>query len=72
LSDAKFRIADIIKFMPYGDLIDIATDLVAMQKDAQDHGWEWKPNEVHGEFGLANMLNSWADAQEEEETEAGN
>jgi len=68
---AKSRIADIIKSMTYEDLIDLANDLVDMQKEVKDadDGWEWKPNETYGEFGLASMLHSWALAQDEEDKE---
>ena len=63
---AKSQLAEIIKSMTYQELIDVANDLVEMQKGAREDGWDWKPNETHGEFGMANMLISWAESQEEE------
>ncbi len=63
---AKSELAAIIKSMTYQELIDVTNDLVDMQRHAKDDGWDWKPNEIHGEFGLANMLSSWAETQEEE------
>ena len=65
----KSRIADIIKSMTYEELIDIASDLVEMQKGTKDDGWEWRPNETYGEFGLAQMLYCWAESQDEDKDE---
>jgi hypothetical protein len=63
----KGLFASHIKMMTYDELIGVANDLVAMQKDAKDDGWEWKPDEAYGEFGLANMLSSWAEAQDDDD-----
>ena len=57
-------VAEAIKVMSYSELIELASDLVAMQKGAKDDGWEWIPTQIHGEFGLAQMLYSWAESQE--------
>lgn len=59
----KEDIAKAIVSLSYPDLIDFANDLVAMQKGAKEDGWEWRLDELHGEYGLAQMLYSWADAQ---------
>jgi hypothetical protein len=57
-------VAGSIKALKYSDLIDLANDLVQMQQAAKEDGWEWLTSEVHGEYGLAQMLYSWAEAQD--------
>lgn len=54
-------IAQTILLMKYDELVALASELVRMQKDAKDDGWEWDTTEVYGEFGLAHMLHSWAE-----------
>jgi len=56
-------VAQAIREMTYEELITLTSTLVNMQKHAKEDGWEWDPTEVHGEFGLANMLHSWASAE---------
>ena len=58
------NVADAILTLSYSDLIGLASELVNMQKGAKDDGWEWLTSEVHGEYGLAQMLYSWAESQE--------
>lgn len=58
------NVAQVILTLSYSDLIRMASELVSMQKGAKDEGWEWLPGEVHGEYGLAEMLHSWAEGQE--------
>jgi len=57
-------IATAIREMTYEELIILTTTLVDMQKQAKEDGWGWDPTEVHGEYGLANMLHNWASAVE--------
>lgn len=45
----------------------MAADLVSMQKGAKEDGWAWHPGETYGEFGMANMLISWADGYGDDE-----
>jgi hypothetical protein len=54
-------IAKTIMDMKYAELVLLAEQLVNMQKGAKDDGWEWLPGDVHGEFGLINMLHCWAE-----------
>lgn len=49
--------------LPYSDLLEMACELVAMQRGAKEDGWEWKPDEVHGEYGMMQMLYSWAESK---------
>jgi hypothetical protein len=58
------NVAQAIMELSYSDLIGIASELVNMQKGAKDDGWEWLPSEVHGQYGLAEMLHAWAESQE--------
>jgi hypothetical protein len=62
----KAKVAALITSMTYQELTDLAQDFVAMQRGAKESGWEWIPDEVYGEFGLANMLASWAESQGED------
>jgi len=57
-------VARAIREMTYEELIGFTSTLVDMQTTAKEDGWGWDPTKVHGEFGLANMLHSWATAEE--------
>lgn len=58
------NVAQAILELSYSDLITMAEEFVNMQKGAKDDGWEWLPGEVHGQYGLAQMLHAWAESQE--------
>lgn len=58
-------LASTLKSMTYDELVSVARDLVQMQIDAKGDGWRWRPYDLHGQYGMAQMLYSWAEAQEE-------
>ena len=62
----KGLLATAIKSLKYAELIDIASDLVKMQISAKEGGWRWRPDQLHGEYGMAQMLHSWAEEYEDE------
>jgi hypothetical protein len=57
------EIAKKILALTHSELVEFATELVEMQQGAKDDGWAWKPNQVHGQYGLVEMLHSWADSK---------
>lgn len=59
----KNLLASTLMSMTYAELTSVANDLVDMQKGAKESGWAWKPNETYGEYGMAQMLHSWAEGQ---------
>lgn len=59
----KKEVSTAILSMTYGEFIDMVNDLVQMQIDAKDDGWKWDPTKTHGQFGLAQMIYSWAESQ---------
>ena len=56
-------LASTIRSLTYDEMISVASDLVQMQKGAREDGWAWRPQETYGEFGMAQMLHSWAESQ---------
>jgi hypothetical protein len=59
----KAKIAALILEMSYGELMEFCGELVRMQEDlASEVEEEWKPADLHGEYGLPVMLASWAEA----------
>lgn len=57
-------VADAILHLSYDEMISLAEDLAEMQRSAkEDADFRWKPTEAHGNYGIAQMLYSWAESQ---------
>lgn len=57
------KIAAGILELTHTELVEMANELVAMQSGAKEDGWEWKPSELHGQYGMVEMLHAWAESK---------
>ncbi len=57
------KIADGIMALTHAELVEMADELVNMQKGAKADGWAWKPDKLHGKNGLISMLHAWAESK---------
>lgn len=57
------KVAAAIMDLTHAEMIEMCTELVQMQSGAKDDGWEWKPTELHGEYGMMAMIHAWADSK---------
>lgn len=54
------KVALAILDLTHAEMVEMAQEFVSMQTGAKEDNWEWKTEELHGEYGMISMLHDWA------------